>query len=141
MGRLVDLGQEIEDRGLARAVGADEARDLGAADGHVEVVHCLEAAEGNAQVDALEDRGLVGVALGDIAGARDGDEGISLELALKLGLRVPDVFGIQNSQAAGRHASFASFPFFLLSFSRSSSRQIFSVGLLVVSITTIRTIA
>ena len=38
-GGLVDLGQKVEHRGLPRAVGADEARDLRAANGHVEVVH------------------------------------------------------------------------------------------------------
>ena len=44
-GGLVDLGQKVEHRGLPRAVGADEARDLRAANGHVEVVHRREAPE------------------------------------------------------------------------------------------------
>ena len=39
LGGLVHVGQQVEDRGLARAVGADEARDLRLADEEREVVH------------------------------------------------------------------------------------------------------
>ncbi len=53
--RLIHLREQVEDRRLARAVGADESRDLRAADGEVEVLHGLQAAELNAQVDALQD--------------------------------------------------------------------------------------
>ena len=60
---LVDLREQVEDGRLARAVGADEARDLRAADGDVEAVDRLQAAEGDAEVDALEDGRLVRVAL------------------------------------------------------------------------------
>ena len=49
MGGLIDLGEQVEDRGLARAVRADETGDLRAADGHVEVVDRLESAEGDAE--------------------------------------------------------------------------------------------
>ena len=60
---LIDLREQVEDGRLARAVGADEARDLRAADGDVEAVDRLQAAEGDAEVDALEDGRLVRVAL------------------------------------------------------------------------------
>lgn len=60
---LIDLREQVEDGRLARAVGADETRDLRAADGDVEAVDRLQAAEGNAEVDALEDGRLVRVAL------------------------------------------------------------------------------
>ena len=43
---LIHLGQQVEHRGLARAVGADETGDLRPADGEVEVIHGLQAAEG-----------------------------------------------------------------------------------------------
>ena len=44
-GGLIDLGEQVEHRGLARAVGADEAGDLGAAHGDIELVDSGEAAE------------------------------------------------------------------------------------------------
>ena len=75
MGGLIDLGQKVEDRRLTGAVGPDEAGDLRAADGHVEVIDCLQAAEGDAEVDAFEHGGLVRVSLGQerrLAG--DGNE-------------------------------------------------------------------
>ena len=45
VGGLVDLGEQVKHGGLSRAVGADEAGDLRAADGEVEVVHGFQAAE------------------------------------------------------------------------------------------------
>ena len=45
VGGLIDLGEQVEDRRLAGAVRADEAGDLGAADGHVEVVDRFQTAE------------------------------------------------------------------------------------------------
>ena len=56
-GGLVHLGQQVEHRGLARAVGADEAGDLGAADGEVEVIDSGQAAEVDAQVAGTPERG------------------------------------------------------------------------------------
>ena len=49
-GGLVNLRQKVKDRGLASAVRADETCDLGAADGEVKIVHCLQSAELNAKV-------------------------------------------------------------------------------------------
>ena len=74
VGGLIHLGEKVEDRGLARAVGADEARDLGAAEGEVKVLHGLQAAEGDAQIDALEDGRLVHVALRHVIGSLDRDD-------------------------------------------------------------------
>ena len=68
MGGLINLGEEVEDGGLASTVGADEACDLGAAEGEVEVLNSFQAAEGDAQIDALEDGRLVHVALRHIIG-------------------------------------------------------------------------
>ena len=51
---LVHLGEQVEDRGLAGAVGTDQTGDLGLADSQAKVVDCLKATELNAQVDALE---------------------------------------------------------------------------------------
>ena len=64
MGGLIDLGEQVEDR-LTGTVRADEAGDLGAADGHIEVVDRFQTAERDAEVDALEHGGLVRVALGE----------------------------------------------------------------------------
>ena len=38
---LVDTGQQVEDGGLAGAVGPDEALKLSLFDGQAEVVNCL----------------------------------------------------------------------------------------------------
>ena len=65
MGGLIDLGEQVEDRRLTGTVRADEAGDLGAADGHIEVVDRFQTAERDAEVDALEHGGLVRVALGE----------------------------------------------------------------------------
>ena len=65
VGGLIDLGEQVEDRRLAGTVRADEAGDLGATDGHIEVVDRFQTAERDAEVDALEHGGLVRVALGE----------------------------------------------------------------------------
>ena len=46
-GGLVHTGKQVENGGLARAVGADEAGDLSGANRNVEAVHGGEAAEVN----------------------------------------------------------------------------------------------
>ena len=43
MRRLVHLGEQVEDRGLAGTVGADETGDLSLADGQAKVIDCLKA--------------------------------------------------------------------------------------------------
>ena len=55
---LIHLGEQVEDRGLTGAVGADQTGNLGLADSQAKVVDCLKATELNAQVDALECRAL-----------------------------------------------------------------------------------
>ena len=72
--RTVDVGEQVEDRGLARAVGADETGDLGAAHGDVEVVDRREATEVDAEVVRLEDGLLAEVALGNQVGRLHLDE-------------------------------------------------------------------
>ena len=47
--RLVHLGEQVEDRGLAGTVGADETGDLGLADSQAKVIDCLKATELNAR--------------------------------------------------------------------------------------------
>ena len=82
-GGLVDLGQEVKHRGLARAVGADEAGDLGLADGEVEVLHGLQAAELHAQVAGFQHGALVHIPLRDDGMAGDGHHsGVGLPLLL-----------------------------------------------------------
>ena len=63
VGGLIDLGEQIEDGGFAGAVGPDEPRDFGAADGDIEVIHRLEPAEGHAEIDAFQNGADVGVTL------------------------------------------------------------------------------
>ena len=72
-GGLIDLGQQVENGGLARAVGADETGDLGAAHGEVEVVDGGEAAEVDAQMAAFQNGRFVHVALRHDGMAGDGD--------------------------------------------------------------------
>lgn len=85
---LVHLGEQVEDRGLASAVGADETGDLGLADGQAKVVYCLKAAKLNAQVDALERRALTQVAVGNDSARRIRDHLALVELKLT-GHRLP----------------------------------------------------
>ena len=68
---LVDVGQQVKDGGLARAVGADQAGDLVAADHQVEVVHCGQAAKVDAQAPDVQHRALVHVPLGQKAARGD----------------------------------------------------------------------
>ena len=74
VGGLVDLGEQVKHGGFSRAVGADEAGDLRAADGEVKVVHGFQATELNAQVDALQDGAFVNVPFRDHALGRDGNQ-------------------------------------------------------------------
>ena len=62
-GGLVHLGQQVKDRGLARAVGTDESGDLGPSHREIEVIDGGQSAEINAQVAALQDGGLIDVPL------------------------------------------------------------------------------
>ena len=68
-GGLVHLGEQVKDSGLARAVGADETGNLGAADGHVEVLHGGQAAKVDAQVAALQNGAFINITLGNLVGA------------------------------------------------------------------------
>ena len=85
--RLVDLGEEVKDRGLARAVRADEPGDLGTADGEVKIVDRGQAAEVYAEVADFEDGGLVKVALRDESVRRQRDERAFI-LCLDVGFRI-----------------------------------------------------
>ena len=124
-GGLVDLGEQVKDGGLARAVGADEAGDLGAADGHIELVDGGEAAEVDAQVAALQDGAFVHVPFRD------------------------DVGGGDRHQLGGfpfRHDHYCAPPFSaaagcFLNFPMVLSMSCLSMGLLVHSITRMRMMA
>ena len=70
-GRLIHVGQQVEHSGLTGTVGADEARDLVAADHQVEAVHGGQTAEVDAQLTDVEDGLLVLVAVGQKAAGRD----------------------------------------------------------------------
>ena len=93
-----------------------------------EVLDSLQAAEGDAQIDALEDGRLVHVALRHIVGGlyRD-DRGH--------GLKTRPAFSDVT------HDALASFSLFLLNLPRREAKKPLSVGLLVASITRISTIA
>ena len=54
-GRLVEAGDAVEDRGLARAVGADERGDVAAPGLEGEVVDGDEAAEAHREMLYVED--------------------------------------------------------------------------------------
>ena len=85
-GGLINVGQQVEDGGLARAVGADQAGDLAAADHQVEAVHSGQAAEVDAQLTHIEDRLFVLVAVGQEAA---GGDTVQSCLELTHGLRPP----------------------------------------------------
>ena len=132
-GGLVDLGEQVEHRGLASAVGADEAGDLSAAYGQVEVVHRPQAAEVDAQVAALQDGGLVDVPLGDDGVAGDGDHFGGLapllraaHLAASFRLSLPFRGAASSSSPPRRN---------------SRAKKLWRVGLLVASITRMSTMA
>ena len=55
-GRLVEAGDAVEDRGLARTVGADQCGDLAALRLEGEVVDGHQAAEAHREMFDLEDR-------------------------------------------------------------------------------------
>ena len=54
-GGLVHAGQQVEHRGLAGAVGADQANEFALVDGHVEVGHGFQTTEGDAEMFGFED--------------------------------------------------------------------------------------
>ena len=58
-GGLVHRGQQVEDGGLACAVGADEAGNLGGSNGNVESIHRRQAAKVNAQIPDIQNRQLI----------------------------------------------------------------------------------
>lgn len=64
----VHVGEQVEDRGLAGTVWPDDARDLRAAHGDVEVVHGREAPEVDAQVLRLQHGNLAQIPLGNEVG-------------------------------------------------------------------------
>ena len=72
--RLIDLREQVEDRGFAGAVRADQAGDLCAADGEVEVADGGQAAKINAEMARFQDRRHSNVALRNDIGRRDFDE-------------------------------------------------------------------
>ena len=74
VGGLINLGQQVEDSGFARAVGADQTGDLRPADHQVEIVHGLQTAEGNAQIDAVQNGTLVNITLRDHCAGGDGNQ-------------------------------------------------------------------
>ena len=53
-GGLIEAGDAVEERRLARAVGADEGEHLASLDVEADAVHCQKAAEALAQVGQLE---------------------------------------------------------------------------------------
>ena len=55
-GRDVEAGEAVEERGLAGAVGADQADDLAVVDGEVDVADGGETAEAHGDAAGLEDR-------------------------------------------------------------------------------------
>ena len=119
-GGLIHLGEQVENGGLARAVGADEAGNLGAANGHVEVLDGGQAAEVDAQMLALQDGALVNVPLRDLVGAGDGD---------------------QLDGLLGNSAHCLAPSFFSWRSSRTRAMKFHNVGLLVASMTRISTMA
>src|SRR6185295_12658121 len=52
--RLVDAGEQVEDRGLARAVGTDETVDLALLHGHIQLVDGAQTAEANRRLISLQ---------------------------------------------------------------------------------------
>ena len=125
---LVDLGQQVEHGGLARAVGADQAGDLRLADDQVEILNGLQAAEFDAQVARLQNGGAVVVALGNDALAGRGHH---------LGVQKPLlVLGLRHSAAPPFCACAAGPPRWI---SLPNSERI--IGLLVASMTSISTMA
>ena len=120
---LVYLGQQVKHGGLARAVGADQARDFRFADDEVEILHGMQAAELNAQMAGLQD-------------GRD----------MEIPLRNDAVAGRGNHLGGGlfllRHALSASFKeFSRRAWGRMRPSAALNAGLLVASMTRISTMA
>ena len=59
LGGDVQAGEAVEEGGLAGAVGADEADDLAAVDGEVDVAYGGEAAEAHGDAGGFEDGAVV----------------------------------------------------------------------------------
>ena len=66
-GGLVNVGEQVENGGLARAVGADQAGDLVAADHQVEAVHGGQAAKIDAQLTDVQNGFFVLITVGQEA--------------------------------------------------------------------------
>ena len=66
-GGLVNVGEQVENGGLARAVGADQASDLVAADHQVEAVHGGQAAKIDAQLTDVQNGFFVLITVGQEA--------------------------------------------------------------------------
>ena len=62
-GGLVHTGQQVEDGGLTGTVGADEAGNLGGADGDVEAVNSSQTAEVDTKVSDIQNRKLAHILL------------------------------------------------------------------------------
>ena len=78
-GGLVHVGQQVENGGLTGTVGADEARDLVAADHQVEAIHGGQAAKIDAQLTDIQNGLFVLVAVGQkTAGGHTVQSGLEL---------------------------------------------------------------
>ena len=117
---LVNLGQEIEDGGLAGTVGADKSADFRSTDPDIEFVDGYKSAEIYSQMGCLENEGLSEILLGNKIGT-----------------------GYINEFYFGRFAHFFFPPFeiFIRTFLANISILPLSFSLLVTSITRISTIA
>ena len=62
---LIDIGQQVEDGGLASAVRADQPGDLGLAHHQRKIIHGSQTAEVDAEVQCLQHRRLAEIALRD----------------------------------------------------------------------------
>ena len=60
-GGLIHAGKQVEDGGLACAVGANQAADFCGTQGDVEAVHSGQAAKVDAQVAHIQHQGLAGI--------------------------------------------------------------------------------
>ena len=132
LGGLVDLGEKVKDRGLAGAVGADETGNLRAPQREIEVLHGLQAAEGNAEVDALENGGLVYVALRHIIGGLNRNH---------RGDAFQPLTALAVFLCTAHEALTSSLSLFFPKRARRVAKKFLKVGLLVASITRISTMA
>ena len=93
LGGDVEAGEAVEEGGLAGAVGADEADDLAAVDGEVDVAYGGEAAEAHGDAAGVEDglaggAGVGGGVLGGGVGSHRGQAPALLRTAGASGLFV-----------------------------------------------------